>query len=65
MHISTRVVALTGTLALMAAPASAATTNPATTCKGASKQHVAGTPGTPFSHCVSDVAHGGGIIVTS
>ena len=26
-------------------------------CQGESKRHVAGTPGTPFSKCVTDMAH--------
>jgi hypothetical protein len=26
-------------------------------CQGESKKHVAGTPGTPFSKCVTDMAH--------
>ena len=27
-------------------------------CQGLSKQHIPGTPGTPFSNCVTALAHG-------
>jgi hypothetical protein len=40
----------------MAKLASGSTNNPRTACKDESKKHVAGTPGTPFSLCVSSGA---------
>jgi hypothetical protein len=63
---------LTATMALGAVPAMALAAKPATPgphaslpakakaygryCKGESKTHVAGKPGTPFSKCVTDMA---------
>jgi hypothetical protein len=40
----------------MAKLASGATDNPRTACSDDSKKHVAGSPGTPFSLCVSSGA---------
>jgi hypothetical protein len=40
----------------MAKAAHGSTKNPRTACKDMPKTHVAGTPGTPFSKCVTEAA---------
>jgi hypothetical protein len=65
MRIQSKLAVLAGTMVLGIAPAVALGApggHPSKAkaygkfCQGESKQHVAGTPGTPFSKCVTDMA---------